>query len=151
MAKRVVLDPIFDYLAQSRLWPICSKFWPPNFFFEFFSQALSVSRYHGQLSSYTISEKTNDPILRKLSGGRTDGQTETDQSDFMRHCPTNVVHSINHPHCIQSKFNCPEIKKTLSSNSLVIFYMLIIISSIVKLLLLTFLISLFCFSSSVKF
>ena len=94
------------------------------FFFEFFSQALSVTRYHGQLSSCTISEKTNDPILRKLSGGRTDGQTETDQSDFMRHCPTNVVHSINHPHCIQSKFNCPEIKKTLSSNSLVIFYML---------------------------
>ena len=30
-------------------------------------------RYHGQLSSYTISEITNDPILRKLSDGRTDG------------------------------------------------------------------------------
>ena len=31
-------------------------------------------RYHGQLSSYTISEITNDPILRKLSDGRTGGR-----------------------------------------------------------------------------
>ena len=46
--------------------------------------ASSVTRYHGQLSSYTISEKTNDPILRKLSGrqmagwtdGLRDGQTD---------------------------------------------------------------------------
>ena len=29
--------------------------------------ASSVTRYHSQLSSCTISEKTNDPILRKLS------------------------------------------------------------------------------------
>ena len=124
MAKSLVLDLILDYLAQIPLWSICPEFWLPKFFFEFFFQALSVTRYHGQLSSCTISEKTNDPILRKLSGGRTDGQTETDESDFMRHCPTHVVHSINHPHCIQSKFNCPEIKKTLSSNSLVFFYVL---------------------------
>ena len=33
----------------------------------------SVTRYHGQLSSCTISEKTNTPILRKLSDGQTDG------------------------------------------------------------------------------
>ena len=36
-------------------------------------QFLSL-RYHGQLSSYTISEITNDPILRKLSDGRTGGR-----------------------------------------------------------------------------
>ena len=39
-----------------------------------------------------ISEKTNYPILRKLSdgqtGGRTDGQT--DENDFIGRCPTNV-------------------------------------------------------------
>ena len=35
-----------------------------------------VTRYHGQLSSCTISEKTNDPILRKLSDGWTEGWTE---------------------------------------------------------------------------
>ena len=49
-----------------------------NFFFFFFfkNQASSVTRCHGQLSSCTISEKTNDPILRKLSNARTDGQTD---------------------------------------------------------------------------
>ena len=36
----------------------------------------SVTRYHGQLSSCTISEKTNDPILRKLTDGRTDEQKD---------------------------------------------------------------------------
>ena len=50
--------------------------------------ALSVTRYHGQLSSCTISEKSNDSILRKLSDGRTGGQTngQTDESDFLRLC-----------------------------------------------------------------
>ena len=38
--------------------------------------ASSVTRYHGQPSSCTISEKTNDPILRKISDGRTDRQTD---------------------------------------------------------------------------
>ena len=33
-------------------------------------------------------KKTNDPILRKLSDGSTDGQT--DKSDFIGSCPTNV-------------------------------------------------------------
>ena len=32
--------------------------------------ASSVTRYHGQLSSCTIPEKTNDPILRKFSDRR---------------------------------------------------------------------------------
>ena len=36
----------------------------------------SVTRYHGQLSSCTISEKNNDPILRKHSEKQTDGWTD---------------------------------------------------------------------------
>ena len=93
MAKSLVLDLILDYLAQIRLWPICPESWPPKFFFEFFFQALSVTRYHGQLSSCTISEKTNDPILRKLSDGWTDRPTDRQTEGpewFHRHCPTNV-------------------------------------------------------------
>ena len=41
--------------------------------------ASPVTRYHGQLSSSTISEKTNDPILRKLKrqkDGRTNGRAD---------------------------------------------------------------------------
>ena len=65
--------------------------------FLFKNVAPSVTRYHGQLSLCTISEKTNDPILRKLSGRRTDRRTdgETDDSDFVRPCPTNVERPIN--------------------------------------------------------
>ena len=37
---------------------------------------LAVTRYHGQLSSCTLSAKTNDPIFRKLSDGRTDARTD---------------------------------------------------------------------------
>ena len=53
----------------------------------------SVTRYHGELSSSTKSEKNNDPILRKLSDGRKDGRTkgQTAKSDFIGRCPTNVV------------------------------------------------------------
>ena len=36
----------------------------------------SVTIYHGHLSSCTISQKTNDPISRKLSDGQTDGQAD---------------------------------------------------------------------------
>ena len=36
--------------------------------------ALSVTRYHGQLSSCTISGKTNYLIFRKLGDGWMDGQ-----------------------------------------------------------------------------
>ena len=36
----------------------------------------------------TISEKTNGPILRKLSDGQMDRLT--DESDFIARCPTNV-------------------------------------------------------------
>ena len=77
-----------------------------NFFFFFFFKNLasSVLTYHGQLSSCTISEKTNDPILRKLSDGQTNGWTDgrtdrrmdrrrdeqTNKSDFTGHSPTNA-------------------------------------------------------------
>ena len=54
------------------------KFRLPNFFLK--NLTSSITRYHGQLSSCTISEKTNDSILRKFSDwrkdGRTDGQTD---------------------------------------------------------------------------
>ena len=54
--------------------------------------ALSVSNYYGQLSSCTISEKTNDTILRKPSDGWTDGQTNDD--DLIGRCPINVERPI---------------------------------------------------------
>ena len=90
-----------------------------NFFF-FFSkiwlrQPLEIID-HGQLSLCTIPENTNDPIVRKLSDGRTnrrtdkrkdertdgrmdgrmDGQmdVQTDESDFIGRCPTNVERPI---------------------------------------------------------
>ena len=71
---------------RARFCPIWLKFGPPNFFKK--NLASSVTRYHGQLSSCTISNKPNDPILRKLSDGRTDGQTGglTDESDFIGRC-----------------------------------------------------------------
>ena len=60
--------------------------------------ALPVTRYHGQLSLCTITEKTNDPILRKRSGARTDRRTDgqTDESDLVGRCPTNVECPITH-------------------------------------------------------
>ena len=42
-------------------------------FFFFQNLTFLVTRYHGQLSSCTILEKTNDLILRKRIDGRTDG------------------------------------------------------------------------------
>ena len=47
---------------------------------------------NGKKLSCTISEKTNDPILRKISDGRTDGQTN--ESDFIGRYPTNVERPI---------------------------------------------------------
>ena len=45
-----------------------------SFFFFFFKNlASSVARYHGQLSSSTISEKTNNPVL---SDGQMDRQID---------------------------------------------------------------------------
>ena len=51
------------------------------FFFFFKTLVLSVTRYHSQLSSCTISEKTNDPISRTFSDGHTDIWTDW-QSDI---------------------------------------------------------------------
>ena len=59
--KKLVLVIILVYLAQ--------------IFFFFKNLAPSVTKYHGHLSSCTISEKSNDPILRKLREGRTDRPT----------------------------------------------------------------------------
>ena len=66
MAKNLVSGPSLVHLAQIRAAKI--------FFFK--NLALLVTRYHGQLPSCTIIEKTNDPILRKLSDRRTDGRSE---------------------------------------------------------------------------
>ena len=70
--------------------PIGPKFGPP--FWAVKNLAPSVTRYHNQLSSSTISEKTNDPVLRKFCDGRKDGQKDrqTDERDFNGRCPTNV-------------------------------------------------------------
>ena len=65
MAKNLVLGPILTHLAQIG----AANFFKKNL-------TPSDTRYYGQLSWYTISEKTNDPILRKLSDGQTDGQTD---------------------------------------------------------------------------
>ena len=66
MVKNLVSVPI---LANSAQIPAA------DFFFKTLSS--SVSRYHDQLSSCTISEKTDDTILRKgRKDGRTDGQTD---------------------------------------------------------------------------
>ena len=56
----------------AHFWPIWPKFGSPIFFFK--NLASLVTSYHGQLSSSSILEKTNDLILRKLSDGWTDGQ-----------------------------------------------------------------------------
>ena len=45
-----------------------------NFFFK--NLASLVTRYHGQLPSCIISEKTNHPILRKFRDGQTEGQRD---------------------------------------------------------------------------
>ena len=60
-----ILGLILAHLAQIQA---------ANFFFKYLT--LPVCRYRGQLSSCTISEKTNDPILRKLRDSSTDGQTD---------------------------------------------------------------------------
>ena len=72
-------------------WP---EFWLPFFSFFFKNLASSGTRYHGQLSSFKISEKTYYPILRNLvTDGRTDRQT--DESDFLGRWPTDFNRSID--------------------------------------------------------
>ena len=49
----------------------------------------SLTRYYGQLSSCTILEKTNDPILIKLSDGWIDRGTGG-KNGFIGYCPIKV-------------------------------------------------------------
>ena len=60
--------------------------------FVFKNLAASVTRYYGQLSWCTMSEKINDPILRKVSDYLTDGWTDRqiDKRCYIECCPTNV-------------------------------------------------------------
>ena len=80
--------------------PLC------NHFFEGFTTKIFIHIFHEKeqdpntgrtfsLDKRLISEKTNDPILRKLSGtdGWTDGQM--DDSDFIGRCSTKVERPIN--------------------------------------------------------
>ena len=84
-------------------WVHFAQIWPANFFF--LKSGFVVTRYHGQLSWSTISEKANDAILRKLSDQRTDRPMEghvpilgtdgqTDKSDFIGSCMTNLKRPI---------------------------------------------------------
>ena len=69
-----------SFWAWAQIW-VAKK----NYFF-FKNLASSVTRYNGKISSCTISDKTNDPILRKLRDGRTERRADrrTDgKSDFM--------------------------------------------------------------------
>ena len=67
--------------------PVGPKFGQPIFFSKIWlHQSLYI--IYGHLSSCTVSEKTNDPILIKFSEGRTERQTH--ESDFMARFPTNV-------------------------------------------------------------
>ena len=78
MTKILVSSPILAHLAKIR----AAIF----FFFLIWlchSLEIIVSYRHVQYQ-----KKLNDPILRKLSDGRTDGQT--DESDFKVNCPTKV-------------------------------------------------------------
>ena len=85
MAKNLVSGLILDHLV---------KIGDVTFFFK--NLAPSVTRYHGQLLSCTISEKNYDPILRKLNDGWTDRRTDewthkqTKESDFIGRCLTSV-------------------------------------------------------------
>ena len=63
-----------DFVSFAQIWATKLLF--------FLNLVFSVTRYH-QLSSCTISEKANDPILRKVSDGRTSGWTN-EQTDRRR-------------------------------------------------------------------
>ena len=61
---------------------------------------LLVTRYHGQVSSYTISEKNNDAILRKLSNRRTDGQKDRQMkrpTDGLQWFQSTLSKNVEHP------------------------------------------------------
>ena len=78
MAKNLVSDLILAHLAQIRT---------NNFFFK--NLALSISIHHTSYHHVQYQKKTNDPILKKFSDGRTDGQTDG-RKYFIGRCLTNV-------------------------------------------------------------
>ena len=81
MAKNLVSVPILVHLAQI----FFSEIWLRQ------SLDIMISYHHVQYQ-----KKTNDPILRKFSDGRTDGRTgrqterQTGENDIIGRCPTNV-------------------------------------------------------------
>ena len=79
--KPLVLVPILAHSTQIQAANI--------FFFLVKILALSVTRCHGQLLSCTIPEKTNDPILKKLRDGQTEGYTD-EQTEGQTHRQTRV-------------------------------------------------------------
>ena len=104
--SRKTYDPNSIKRRKTSFWvwfrPVGPKFQLPKSFLK--NLAPPVARYHGQLSSCTISEKTNDSILRKLSDGWTDSQTE---SDIIRRCPTNVERPMKKSHKNTSSVKTP--------------------------------------------
>ena len=103
MAKNLVLGLILTHLAQ-KCFSFFSKIWLRQ------SLNVMVSYHHVQYQ-----KKTNDPILRKLSPGGTDGQTDrqTDKSYFIGCCPTNNEHPIPDKSFKLSCFSCISTKNTL--------------------------------------
>ena len=73
------MNQTWENSKKSSFGPNISPFDPNlgcQIFFFFKNLAMSVTRYHGQQSSCVISEKSNDPILRKQTDRWTDGWTE---------------------------------------------------------------------------
>ena len=69
------MHPTIRKWRKTSIWA-CLGLLNPNLCCFLKNLASSVTRYHGQLSSCTISEGTNDPILRKLSDRRMDRRRE---------------------------------------------------------------------------
>ena len=67
--KKMTKNHISDLIQAIR-----PKFGASIFFFK--NLVSSVTRYHDRLSSCKISEKTNDPVFRKLSDRPKDGLTD---------------------------------------------------------------------------
>ena len=74
----------------AQFWPIWHKFGPPMFFSSriWLRQSLEivVSFHHVQFQKKLMIQSRENLV----TDGRTDGQT--DESDFIRRCPTNVEH-----------------------------------------------------------
>ena len=62
--SRKTTEPNLREWEKTSFGPDFGPFGASKFFFK--NLAPSVTRYHVQLSSCTTSEKTNDPVLRKL-------------------------------------------------------------------------------------